>query len=320
MKLYTPLIYKALKIAYEAHDGQTDKSGIPYIYHPAFLAAQMDSEDEIITALLHDVVEDTSVSFADLEREGFPESVLTALKLLTHESGKNKKKNDYIKDYIWKIKNNALATKVKLADLKHNSNPTRNASLSPEEIKRLDDKYKHAIRILEDCINDWNEMIEKVNKNDPAAIFKLGRAHYYGNFCTQDTHLAFDLISQAMQLGLDREESVDDHPGYEHGELVATWYLAMMLLNDEDGILSKQTKPFWFEEKSFESASDVEQILMYITGGGCVERDLQKAKKIAFWIEDGLSFSHRHNSYAESLCYLFSEDKKYELPNKTPCD
>lgn len=143
MKLYTPLINIALKIAYEAHHGQVDAGGIPYIYHPTFLAAQMDTEDEIITALLHDVVEDTTVTFEDLKGEGFCGAVLDALILLTHNDG-----SEYL-DYVRRIKANPLATKVKLADLHHNSDPTRNANLSPEDIKRYREKYTMAIYMLE---------------------------------------------------------------------------------------------------------------------------------------------------------------------------
>jgi hypothetical protein len=143
MKLYTPLIYRALNIAYTAHHGQTDKGGIPYIYHPAFLASQMDTEDEIIVALLHDVVEDTPVTFADLEQEGFLPTVLDALRLLTHDDSE-----PYL-DYVRRVKSNPLAAKIKLADLRHNSNPSRNANLTMEQIARYEAKYAEAIKILE---------------------------------------------------------------------------------------------------------------------------------------------------------------------------
>ena len=83
--IYTELTKKAMKLAYRAHCGQADKSGVPYIYHPIHLAEQMTDEYSNVVALLHDVVEDTSVTFDDLEREGYPEEVLSALKLLTHD-------------------------------------------------------------------------------------------------------------------------------------------------------------------------------------------------------------------------------------------
>lgn len=66
--IYTTLTNKALRLAYAAHHGQTDKSGQPYIFHPYHLAEQMTDEVSICVALLHDVVEDTDLTFADLER------------------------------------------------------------------------------------------------------------------------------------------------------------------------------------------------------------------------------------------------------------
>ena len=119
--LYTELTNKAMKIAYDRHSGAEDKAGLPYIFHPYHLAEQMgDDEYAICTALLHDVVEDTEMSFEDLEREGFPEEVITALKCLTHEDGV-----PYLGAYIEGIRANPLARKVKLADLEHNLDPTR---------------------------------------------------------------------------------------------------------------------------------------------------------------------------------------------------
>ena len=79
--IYTLLTKKAMKIAYDAHKGQFDKNGIPYIYHPIHLAEQMDDENTTCVALLHDVVEDTAITFEDLEKEGFTDKILEALKL-----------------------------------------------------------------------------------------------------------------------------------------------------------------------------------------------------------------------------------------------
>ena len=109
------MIGRALEIAWNAHKGQTDKAGNPYIRHPLTVAGKMDTEEEIAVALLHDVVEDTEVTLNDLEKEGFPEAVLEALRLLTHSP-----EEDYF-TYIRRLKENPLARKVKLADLDHNS-------------------------------------------------------------------------------------------------------------------------------------------------------------------------------------------------------
>jgi len=141
--IYTELTKKALRIAFDAHKEQTDKDGLPYIHHPLHLAEQMDTEDETVTALLHDVVEDTDWTFDALEREGFPQTVISALKLLTHDGG-----SDYA-EYVRRIKANPISSKIKLADLRHNSNPSRLASLPPDTAERLQRKYSEAIKILE---------------------------------------------------------------------------------------------------------------------------------------------------------------------------
>ena len=139
--LYTDLTKKAMKIAFEAHKNQTDKNGIPYIYHPVHLAEQMCDEKTICVALLHDVVEDTDVTFEELEKEGFSEDIIGALKLMTHDEAV-----PYM-DYIKKIKTNPIATAVKLADLRHNSDLTR-LDVVDEKAKNRAEKYKKAIELL----------------------------------------------------------------------------------------------------------------------------------------------------------------------------
>ena len=131
-----------MKIAYNAHHGQGDWVGIPYIYHPIHLAEQMDDEVSTCVALLHDVVEDTDITFEDLMREGFGKEVIDALTLLTHEPGV-----DYM-EYVGKIKSNPIATKVKLADLRHNSDLTRLDEINEKAII-YNEKYKNAIKFLE---------------------------------------------------------------------------------------------------------------------------------------------------------------------------
>jgi (p)ppGpp synthase/HD superfamily hydrolase len=138
----TKLTRKAMKIAYEAHHGQLDRAGVPYIYHPIHLAEQMDSEISCIVALLHDVVEDTDITFADLEKE-FPKEAIEALKLLTHDL------NVEYMDYVREIKKNPIAKKVKKADLIHNSDETRLNCISEKDRQRKE-KYCKALNILED--------------------------------------------------------------------------------------------------------------------------------------------------------------------------
>lgn len=141
--IYTEMTIKAMKIAYDAHLGQLDYNGVPYIFHPYHLAEQMDDEISCTVALLHDVVEDTSITFADLEQM-FPKQVVEIIMLLTHDE-----KVDYF-EYIRKIKTNAIAAKVKLADIKHNSNEARSigSNLTKEQLLYWKEKYAKAKEIL----------------------------------------------------------------------------------------------------------------------------------------------------------------------------
>ncbi|MBQ3106003.1 MAG: HD domain-containing protein, partial [Eggerthellaceae bacterium] len=142
--IYTALTKKALRIAYDAHQRQVDKTGDPYIFHPFHLAEQMQDEASTCAALLHDVVEDTDVTFADLEAE-FPPEVVDALRLLTHEDGV-----PYL-DYVRAIAANPIARAVKLADIAHNSDQTRFAGcddVSDETLERLRSKYAAALEVL----------------------------------------------------------------------------------------------------------------------------------------------------------------------------
>lgn len=139
--IYTPNTLKAMNIAYKAHHGQVDKAGVPYIFHPIHLAEQMETEEECIVALLHDVVEDTNITFEQLEKE-FSDKVIEALKLLTHDNSV-----DYF-DYVRNLKHNPIARTVKFADLCHNSDQTRLPTKASKKDKMRQEKYRKAIQIL----------------------------------------------------------------------------------------------------------------------------------------------------------------------------
>lgn len=139
--IYTEKTKRALKLCFEAHKDQLDKSGLPYVFHPFHLAEQMKDEATTIVALLHDVVEDTDYTFEDLEGMGFGEEVIEALKLLTHDGTV-----PYM-DYVANLKHNPIARAVKLADLSHNSDPTRLEVMDEWAIKRAE-KYKAAMELL----------------------------------------------------------------------------------------------------------------------------------------------------------------------------
>ena len=139
--IYTELTKKALKLSFAAHKEQIDKSGIPYVYHPFHLAEQMDTEETVTVALLHDIIEDTEYTLDDIRNMGFPDQVVNALVLMTHD-----KSVPYM-DYVAKIKNDPIARAVKLADLAHNSDLSRLDTIDQEALERVE-KYRKAIKIL----------------------------------------------------------------------------------------------------------------------------------------------------------------------------
>ena len=139
--IYTEKTKKALKLCFEAHKNQTDKSGMPYVFHPFHLAEQMTDEITTAAALLHDVVEDTDYTLDDLTAMGFPKEVTDALELLTHDPDV-----PYM-DYVRAIRANPVAKAVKLADLAHNSDSTR-LDVIDEYARAREKKYSEARKIL----------------------------------------------------------------------------------------------------------------------------------------------------------------------------
>ena len=141
--IYTEKTKKALKLCFEAHKEQTDKSGMPYVFHPFHLAEQMKTEETTIVALLHDLVEDTDYTIDDLINMGFNKTVTDAIALMTHTDG-----IDYM-DYVRMIKKNPIAKTVKLADLTHNSDLSRLDAVDEKALKRRE-KYLKAMELLSD--------------------------------------------------------------------------------------------------------------------------------------------------------------------------
>ncbi len=141
--IYTEMTIRAARIAEQAHRGQSDKGGMPYIWHPLHLAEQMPDEFTAAIALLHDVMEDTDITDAELSAQ-FPPRVMDALRLLTHDPAE-----DYF-DYVRRVRENPDAKAVKLADLRHNSDISRlprELADAPKTAARCE-KYKQAILIL----------------------------------------------------------------------------------------------------------------------------------------------------------------------------
>ena len=152
--IYTDNTKKALKLMFEKHKNQFDKSEIPYVYHPLHVAESMKTEETTIIALLHDVIEDTKTTFEELKEYGFSDVVIDNIKLLTHVEGE-----DYF-DYIKRISTSELAIIVKLADLNHNMDLTRLNEVKSEDLLRYE-KYKKSYDYLREKLNQIEKNHEK---------------------------------------------------------------------------------------------------------------------------------------------------------------
>lgn len=135
------LLERALGIALEAHAGQKSKDGLPYILHPLRLMVKMQTDEERIAAVLHDVVEDSAVTLEALRAAGFSGPVLEAVRLLTHEEGIG------YEEYVERLRANPMARKIKLADLEDNSDIRRLSGIEEKDAERLR-KYHRAWQIL----------------------------------------------------------------------------------------------------------------------------------------------------------------------------
>lgn len=144
------LLEKAIVIATQAHAGTVDKGGKPYIFHPLRVMMKLDDEIDRVIAVLHDTVEDTSVTFDYLREEGFPEEVISGLDAVTRREG------ELYTEFILRAKQHPIGRKVKLADLDDNMDLTRIPNPTKKDYNRLE-KYKKAKKILlDDCkIKIW---------------------------------------------------------------------------------------------------------------------------------------------------------------------
>ncbi|MGF6318443.1 HD domain-containing protein [Pseudomonas frederiksbergensis] len=132
---------RAIAIAAAAHEGQVDKGGAPYILHPLKVMLRVNTLEERIVAVLHDVVEDCGISFDDLRKEGFSETVLMAIASVTKVPGES------YEAFIERVAQNPIGRVVKLADLEENSDLSRIAQPSWEDLERVE-KYRRAIGVL----------------------------------------------------------------------------------------------------------------------------------------------------------------------------
>lgn len=136
------LLNNAIKLAEKYHEGQVDKGGEPYIGHPLRVMEGVETSEEKVLAVLHDVLEDCDVSAEQLIKEGIPKILVDKLKIL--RKGKDE---DYF-HYINRITNDKETINVKLSDLRDNMDLKRLKQITEKDIERLE-KYKKAKEILE---------------------------------------------------------------------------------------------------------------------------------------------------------------------------
>lgn len=153
LKSSNDLLLKTLELVTKLFEGKTDKAGLPYYNHLLKVYANVSEYDEKIIALLHDVVEDTDITFDNLKEYGYPDSILEALKVLT------KKKGEYYPDYIERIieSNNIQAMNVKLADLKHNIDINRIEKPTINDYERINKRYIPAINKIQNKLEQIKE-------------------------------------------------------------------------------------------------------------------------------------------------------------------
>ena len=137
------LLEKAISIAVEKHMGQKDKSGQPYILHPFRVMLRLDTEDEMIAGVLHDVIEDSDMTLEDLKEQGFPQNIIDAVDAVSRRGGES------YEEFFNRTMDNPLAVKVKKADLEDNMDVTRLEDVKPEDIKRLNKYLTHWRKIIE---------------------------------------------------------------------------------------------------------------------------------------------------------------------------
>jgi (p)ppGpp synthase/HD superfamily hydrolase len=138
---YAKLLDLAIKIAEKAHEGQFDKADQPYILHSLTVMAQMEDVESKIVAVLHDAIEDSDLTITELSQQGFPELITEAIAAITKLDG------ELYDDYLLRVMGNAIALKVKIADVTHNMDISRIANPTVRDFQRLE-KYQKVLKQL----------------------------------------------------------------------------------------------------------------------------------------------------------------------------
>jgi (p)ppGpp synthase/HD superfamily hydrolase len=153
MKSRASLLERAIGIAVDAHSGQVYPSPEPepYVLHPLRVMAAVDGERARVAAVLHDLVEDSDVTFDQLEREGIPPDVLRTLDCLTRREGEE------YSTYIGRVATDATAIRVKLADLEDNLRNNQAHERTPEVINRIR-RYRAALQSLTETSSGTSQL------------------------------------------------------------------------------------------------------------------------------------------------------------------
>ncbi|HEY9298224.1 MAG TPA: GTP pyrophosphokinase [Phormidium sp.] len=142
----TELLDKAIALAQTAHANQVDKAGAPYIGHPLRVMNSLSSVAEKIVGVLHDSIEDSELTLEDLENAGFPDEIIEAIEAIT------KRPHEHYQAYLNRVIGNALALRVKIADMLDNMDIKRIAEPTEKDWKRLR-KYQEVFPKLEAALS-----------------------------------------------------------------------------------------------------------------------------------------------------------------------
>ena len=150
LKNSNDLLYKSLELVLRVFDDKVDKGGMPYFNHLLKVYEGVSSYNEKIVALLHDIVEDTNITFDDLKEFGYSDEIIIPLTYLT------KKKGEYYSDYIDRIisSNDVHTLNVKLSDLKHNMDITRIKNPSVNDYERISKRYEPAYMKIKNKLDE----------------------------------------------------------------------------------------------------------------------------------------------------------------------
>ena len=202
----------ALKIAIEAHTGQVDRDNEAYILHPLTVGLMGKTDEERCAGFLHDVMEDTCYTAEDLLEQGIPESVVNALKLLTHD-----KYCDYY-DYIQKIidSHNPIALHVKYYDLQHNF---ARGKAYPD----LQEKHGKAIKIVKKAIDEMDKVyLYEPKEGFTSAIFAAG--------CFWGVQHYFERMRGVLNTYVGYTGGSEENPTYEEVRSHRTHHIESILV------------------------------------------------------------------------------------------